>query len=91
MLLLTLRGAANSFPFVAALAALGLVLLVRGRAWVGRLARLARRRRARDTVVFLVSIGQVLLPVLGAILLLLGIVATGMLLYDTLFHDRYQP
>ena len=64
-------------PVFFGLSALGLLFLLRGRTWVGRLASLAHRRRARDTVVFLVSLGQVFLPVLGAILVLLGIAATG--------------
>jgi small-conductance mechanosensitive channel len=59
------------------LAALGVALLVWGRRWVGGLSALASRKRARGTVVFVVSLGQVLLPVLGAILVLVSIAATG--------------
>jgi small-conductance mechanosensitive channel len=69
-----LRGDATVF---AVLAVLGGALLIWGRRWVGGLSSLASRKRARDTVVFLVSLGQVLLPVLGAILVLVGIAATG--------------
>jgi small-conductance mechanosensitive channel len=61
----------------AILGAVGVALLVWGRRWIGGLSSMASRRRARDTVVFVVSLGQVLLPVLGAILVLVGIVATG--------------
>jgi small-conductance mechanosensitive channel len=67
----------DAAPVFFGLSALGLLFLLRGRAWVGRLASLAHRRRARETVVFLVSLGQVLLPVIGAILVLIGIVVTG--------------
>jgi potassium-dependent mechanosensitive channel len=63
----------------AALAAFGLLLVVKGRAWVHRLAAAADRRRARDTVVFLVSLGQVFVPVLGAVLVVGAIGATGVM------------
>jgi small-conductance mechanosensitive channel len=64
-------------PVFIALTLVGLLLLVKGRGWVGRLSSLAYRRKARDTIVFLVSLGQVLLPVFGAILVLAGIAVTG--------------
>jgi small-conductance mechanosensitive channel len=69
-----LRGDAMVF---AVLGVVGLALLIWGRRWVGGLSSLASRKRARGTVVFLVSLGQVLLPVMGAILVLVGIAATG--------------
>jgi potassium-dependent mechanosensitive channel len=64
-------------PVFLGLTALGFLFLLRGRAWVGRLASVAHRRRARDTVVFLVSLGQVFLPVMGAIIVVIGVVLTG--------------
>ena len=73
----TREAARNAAPVFLALFGLGLLLLIRGRAWMGRLANLAHRRKARETVVFLVSLGQVFLPVLGAILLLVAVAATG--------------
>jgi potassium-dependent mechanosensitive channel len=73
----TQDAARDAAPALIGLFGLGLLLLLRGRAWVGRLASLAHRRRARETVVFLVSLGQVFLPVLGAILLLIAFAATG--------------
>ncbi len=56
---------------------LGLLLIIRGRAWAGRVATLISRRKARSTVIFLVSLGQVLLPVLGTVMLVAAVIATG--------------
>lgn len=62
----------------AALAGAGLLLLVRGRSWAMRLASLIMRRRARGTVVFLASLGQILLPVVGVIVLVTAVITTGL-------------
>ena len=62
----------------AVISALGLLLLVQGRAWVDRLSKVAHRLKARDTVVFLVSLGQVVVPALGAVLLLVAVATTGL-------------
>ena len=67
----------QSAPLLVAAVLIGLLLVVRGQRWIGSLARLAYRRKARDTIVFLVSLGQVVLPVFGAVLVLAGIVTTG--------------
>ena len=56
----------------------GALLLLRGRTWVGGLANAAHRRKARESLVFFVSLGQVLLPVLGAILIIAAIVVSGL-------------
>ena len=56
----------------------GTLLLVRGRSWVEGLAAAAHRRRARESLVFFLSLGQVLLPVLGAILLIFAALASGL-------------
>jgi potassium-dependent mechanosensitive channel len=59
------------------LSVVGFVLLLWGRQWIGSLSSLVHRKRARATLVFIVSLGQVLVPVVGAILVLVGIVTTG--------------
>ena len=59
------------------LVAAGLLLILRGRSWAGRLAGLVYRRRARSTVVFIASFGQVLLPVVGAVMLVAAAISTG--------------
>jgi len=55
----------------------GLLLISRGRTWAGRLAGHIYRRRVRSTIVFVASFGQVLLPVLGAVLLVAAALTAG--------------
>ncbi len=59
-----------------ALAGGGFLLLLRGRSWAMRLASVIMRRRARGTVVFLASLGQILLPVVGVMMLVTALITT---------------
>ena len=71
----------DSAPTTIAMLALGVFLLVRGRPLAARLISVIRRRRrtrGRATLAFLVSLGQVALPVIGAILVLTSIIASNL-------------
>ncbi len=57
---------------------LGALLLLRGRVWMRGLGNAAHRRQARASLVFVLSLGQLLLPVVGAILLIVAVIASGL-------------
>ncbi|MCU4654509.1 DUF3772 domain-containing protein [Roseibacterium sp. SDUM158016] len=68
-------------PGILALAALGLLALLRGRRWTKRLTERLQRRshsRGRIALAFMVSLLQVAVPLIGVILLLTALLTTGM-------------
>jgi potassium-dependent mechanosensitive channel len=56
---------------------LGGALVLNGRRWIDGLSGLAQRRKARDLLVFFLSLGQIFLPVVGAALVLGAVAVTG--------------
>lgn len=66
-------------PVSVALALVGLVLLLRGRGWFGKLGLRARRlsRHGGEVWFFLVSLGKVLTPLFGLLLLSQAVIQTG--------------
>lgn len=70
----------GNLPAVLVLAALGGVLILRGRSWMLTVTEAMRRRTRRGTGVwsFLFSIGQIVLPLTGLFLLTAAIRQTGM-------------
>lgn len=68
-------------PLVLFLLALGLLLMLRGRVWIGGAVKRLRKLTRKGTGVwsFLVSLGQIIVPMVGIIALTLAIFATGML------------
>lgn len=69
-------------PLTIFLTALALLLLVRGRRWTTRLTNWVQaqgRRRGRIALGFLVSFGQVLVPVIGITLLVTAIITTDLI------------
>ncbi|WP_112314407.1 DUF3772 domain-containing protein [Albibacillus kandeliae] len=77
----------NNLPVVVVLALLGLVLILRGRAWATHIVTWLSKRARRGTGVwrFLVSLGQIVLPLAGLILLISAFQITGMV------GDRLEP
>ncbi|MGP1355127.1 DUF3772 domain-containing protein, partial [Roseicyclus sp.] len=72
---------ADAAPGIAILAVLGLLAILRGRRWTERLTeRLQSRARSRGriAVAFLVSLLQITVPLVGVILILTAILATGL-------------
>ncbi|WP_010137722.1 DUF3772 domain-containing protein [Oceanicola sp. S124] len=72
----------QNLPVIIFLVLLALVLVARGRGWIERLAiRLLDQDRsaARWLVSFIVSLGQILLPVLGLLLLTTAAITSGLL------------
>ena len=71
----------NNLPIVLLLLALGTVLILRGRHWVTRLVRALRARTRPGSGVwsFLVSLGQILIPLSGLYLVISATQATGMI------------
>ncbi|SIN97635.1 DUF3772 domain-containing protein [Vannielia litorea] len=71
----------NNLAAALIVALIGLVLVVRGRGWSMRLSErlLTRSGRAQSTVIFamLVSVGQLLLPQIGLVLIVAGLRITG--------------
>ena len=77
-------------PKTLVLAALGLVLLLRGRNWAKRIGTTARRRlrRGRGVWEFVISLGQVVLPLAGLYALEEAIFASGLIgLRGTIIAD----
>lgn len=75
-------GLAEKLPLIGILVVVALVLLTGGRHWVGSLpSRLSARAsdRVRAALVFAVSLGQIIVPFLGVLLLFGAVFATGLL------------
>ncbi|MEO0633316.1 MAG: DUF3772 domain-containing protein, partial [Pseudomonadota bacterium] len=73
--------AQDNLPLVLALAALGLALLARSRAWSEALARRLSRSAVSSSggvAAFVVSLGQIVLPMMGLLALLRAVGATGL-------------
>lgn len=71
----------NNLPVIIGLILVAALLLLRGRGFMERLSQRLQRRttmRARSMVVAFVSLGQIVLPVLGMILLVAAVQASGM-------------
>ncbi|KPP88037.1 MAG: Small-conductance mechanosensitive channel [Rhodobacteraceae bacterium HLUCCA08] len=70
----------SNLPQILGLTALGLILLTRGSRWSGRLQQAfdARNRRGRDVIDALLSLGHVLLPLVGLLMLSFALTATGL-------------
>lgn len=68
-------------PLVLFLLFLGLLLILRGRVWIGGAVKRLRKLTRKGTGVwsFLVSLGQIIVPMIGIIALALSVLATGML------------
>ena len=72
----------DNLPVVVALLLLALAILARGRVWIERAVFSLQNRasvRSRSLWAFLVSLGQIIVPTLGVILLSYGLSATSML------------
>lgn len=77
-----LQDLTSDLPASLVLSLIGGVLLLRGRHWVMRFGTFMRRKRsgpARGVVGFLVSLGQLLFPLLGIAFLVLALYLTGVL------------
>lgn len=70
----------SNLPLVGIFLALGVVLLARGRIWISRLVAILRERTRPGTGVwsFLVSLGEVAVPMLGLVLLVAALQSSGM-------------
>ena len=70
----------SNLPLVGIFLALGVVLLARGRIWISRLVTILRERTRPGTGVwsFLVSLGEVAVPMLGLVLLVAALQSSGM-------------
>ncbi len=70
----------DRLPAILALLAVAMVLVLRGRSWIRRLgtALEARTQRGQGVVRFVLSLGQVILPVLGLAALSQALLLTGM-------------
>lgn len=68
-------------PVIALLLLLAMLLVVRGRRWIDKLAEALEKRlalRARRVIDFIVSLGQMLLPVIGVTLLITALLQTAL-------------
>ena len=77
------QNAKDNLPATLLLLVLGLALLVKGRSWseflAGKFMSGTGRRAKRVVLALLVSLGQVVLPFLGIVFLISGVVTTGLL------------
>ena len=70
----------DKLPAILALMAVAVVGLLRGRAWIARLAQLivARTRRGHDVVDFVLSLGQIIVPFVGLLAFTSALQLSGM-------------